>query len=213
MAKEKQVNPAVERANSRNGLSREQWIDAARKVLIEEGFAAVKVDRLAKKLNVTRGGFYWRFKNRADLLQGLLDHWERTNTAAFLSAVSGGETVRQRFHALARIWLDERDFDPALDSAVRSWGKASPRVGKLVRRTDEIRIFALQKLFEDAGYTPNEAMVRGRITYFHQIGYYAVDLQESHERREELSSLYFYVLGFPGVEQPDPGDEGAIPRL
>ncbi|MBN8955202.1 MAG: helix-turn-helix transcriptional regulator [Rhizobiales bacterium] len=56
----------------------ETWIDTARRSLIEEGIAAVKVDRLAKRLGVTRGGFYHNFKDRGDLLTQLLHHWETT---------------------------------------------------------------------------------------------------------------------------------------
>lgn len=54
----------------------ETWLATARDVLVEEGIAAVKVDRLAGRLGVTRGGFYHHFRDRADLLERLLAHWE-----------------------------------------------------------------------------------------------------------------------------------------
>src|SRR5690625_5043301 len=48
------------------GLSTQDWIDLAKETLITEGLPGVKVDRLAKKAGVTRGGFYYRFQSRQD---------------------------------------------------------------------------------------------------------------------------------------------------
>ena len=39
----------------------ETWVDCARTALIADGLEGVKVDRLAKSLGVTRGGFYHHF--------------------------------------------------------------------------------------------------------------------------------------------------------
>ena len=61
-------------------VSPERWLDAARKILIEEGVDHVKIDRLATSLRVTRGGFYHHFHNRDELLDKLLVQWEETNT-------------------------------------------------------------------------------------------------------------------------------------
>jgi len=56
-------------------LTREDWIDAAWAALSEGSIDTVKVDRLAKRLNVTRGSFYWHFKNREDLIEAVVDRW------------------------------------------------------------------------------------------------------------------------------------------
>ncbi|MEM1409502.1 MAG: helix-turn-helix domain-containing protein [Pseudomonadota bacterium] len=44
--------------------SREDWIRAAKSLLLSDGIDAVRVDRIAKTLGVTRGGFYGYFENR-----------------------------------------------------------------------------------------------------------------------------------------------------
>jgi AcrR family transcriptional regulator len=46
------------------------WVEAALDALAEGGVDAVRVDPLAKRLGVTRGSFYWHFKDRAALHQG-----------------------------------------------------------------------------------------------------------------------------------------------
>lgn len=183
-------------------LSTEDWLAAAREMLIREGVEAVKIDRLAKACGVTRGGFYWRFKSRDDLLDQLLTDWRTGNTAPFLAALSGPPLdPATRYRALIDLWLDEREFRPDYDTAVRNWALTSPKVAAVVHTVDDIRMDALRRLFLDAGYAADEATVRARITYFHQIGYYALGLKEARPQRANLIDLYFRIL--TGFEVPD----------
>jgi AcrR family transcriptional regulator len=195
-------------AAERTNLSREDWIAIARATLIREGVAQVKIDRLARALGVTRGGFYWRFKSREELLDALLEHWVTTNTGPFIAAVSGPGTPSERYRSLMRLWIDEREFSPDFDSAVRGWSRISPRVAEAVHEIDDRRIDALRQLFFDAGYAEDEAFIRARITYFHQVGYYAMGVKESTSRREALSDLYYRVL--TGFEDGAGGGKASI---
>ena len=63
-------------------VTRQDWLNAARAVLKQNGVEAVKVADLAGQLQVSRSSFYWYFKDRTDLLNALLQHWQDTNTAA-----------------------------------------------------------------------------------------------------------------------------------
>jgi AcrR family transcriptional regulator len=175
-------------------ISRERWIDTARNALIREGVDAVRVNRLAKKLGVTRGGFYWRFKNLDDLLDSLLSDWRTRNSGPFLAALAAAGTPARRLRAAFRLLIDERDFDPDYDTAVRAWSRHSRRVANAVHEVDDQRIDAFKKLFVEAGYSEDESFIRARITYFHQVGYYAMGVRESTKRRNELSELYYRIL-------------------
>lgn len=180
---------------------RDTWIAAARATLIRAGHSQVKIERLAGDLGVTRGGFYWHFKSRADLLAHLLADWETTNSTGLLDALSGNAPPRDRLYALARVWIDEIDFSPAYDSAIRDWARVSPEAAKTVRAVDDRRLAALNVLFLDAGYPPDEAMIRARITYYHQVGYYAMGVQEPKAVRDR--NLRHYVTALFG-EPPQP---------
>src|SRR5437879_4694510 len=70
-------------------LERSDWVAAARTMLIRDGAAAVKVERIATALNVTRGGFYWRFRDHADLMGALLKDWRETNSTTVLATLRG----------------------------------------------------------------------------------------------------------------------------
>ncbi len=175
-------------------LERADWLAAARKMLIREGIGAVKVDRVARALKVSRGGFYWRFKGHADLLDALLADWRERNSGAILGALGGSGTPIERFEAGVKVWIDEVDFDPAYDKAVREWARTSKKVAKALGAVDDERIEALHQLFLDAGEDDDEAFIRARVVYYHQVGYYAMEVKESPARRRELARLYVRVL-------------------
>ena len=174
--------------------STREWIEIARRALIEDGIVAVKIDRLAKIAEVTRGGFYWRFKSRDELLEKLLEDWRASNTQPMLDALSAPGTVNERLTRLANLYIFEEGFSPAYDRAIRAWANLSPDVEKLVQDVDTIRIDAIQQAFLNDGYALDDAMIRARIVYFHQVGYYATGLKESTEQRRMLISQYVRVL-------------------
>jgi AcrR family transcriptional regulator len=176
-------------------LGRDAWLKAARSALIHEGIGGVEIGKLARRLRATRGGFYWFFTSRKQLLDNLLTDWEETNTAAFESIVRArGANGTAEFQALCDMWVDESDYDPQWDAAVREWARISPRVATVVRRIDDVRIEIIRRIFHDMGYEEPEAFIRARITYFHQVGYYALGVHESREQRLKLLPLYVRIL-------------------
>ena len=176
-------------------VSREEWIAAARKSLIKTGIAGVKIERMADDLGVTRGGFYWFFKNRNALFDALLADWENTNTKPFFDIVEkAGSDGMDQFKALAELWIAEKDFSPAYDSAVRDWARTSKRARLVVERVDDRRIALVTRVCENIGYAGEEAFIRARITYFHQVGYYSLGLREPEEKRHHYLPLYLKIL-------------------
>lgn len=179
----------------RTQLSRQDWIEAARKVLITSGIDDVKVDRLARKMKVTRGSFYWHFKDRKDLLDALLARWERQNLDEIaLVRERIGTDSPDAFLEVVRIWLTEDPAYPTFDMAIRFWARKAPIVAKLVRRIDQAWISLLADILSYDGGDPLESEARARIVYFHQIGYYALAMEETIEDRLKLAPHYARVL-------------------
>jgi AcrR family transcriptional regulator len=200
MAKRKQKSAAsAARKKRRPVLGREAWLNAARQALIEEGTAGVEVNKLAKRLGVSRGGFYWFFETRDQLLDALIVYWAEAGTTLFerileLPTPDGAREFRQ----LIDLWIEENDYDPKWDGAVRDWARTSQSVMKAVRSVDERRIGIIEQIFRHLGYEANDALIRARITYYHQVGYYAMGVRESRSRRTEL--LPFYLKALTGRE-------------
>jgi AcrR family transcriptional regulator len=193
--------PRDDEATAEPRLGRADWIAAALELLIEEGVDAVRITRLAEALAVTRGSFYWHFKDRDDLLAALIARWRRRNTAAVVSAVRDAADLADGILRLFDAWIDPARFDPRLDSALRDWARRAPAVRAAVERADGERVAAIAALFERAGQANPMAFIRARVIYFGQVGYYALGIDEP--MAERLGYLESYYRAFTG-ESLDP---------
>ncbi|MFC4314231.1 TetR/AcrR family transcriptional regulator [Steroidobacter flavus] len=194
MATKSRTTPNRSR-QTRQPLGRDAWLAAARDALIEEGTAGVEVNKLAKRLEVTRGGFYWFFESREQLLDALLGFWAQSSTVLFEKIATATElSGLQKFKALVDLWISEKEYDPKWDGAVRDWARTSPKVLDTVHAVDEQRVGFIEQVFRDLGYKGKEAHVRARVTYYHQVGYYALGVRESRKQRLELIPYYTKIL-------------------
>lgn len=184
--------------SNKSSLGRSDWLAAGLRVLIEDGIDAVRITRLAEDLKVTRGSFYWHFKDREDLLDGLIEVWARKNTAGVIASVTGAETLAAGILSMFDTWLDLARFDPRLDQAMRDWARRSEVVHKAVVEADEARVDAITSLYRRFGHDELEAHIRARVIYFGQVGYYTLGIEEPMTQR--LSYLELYYRCFTGAE-------------
>jgi AcrR family transcriptional regulator len=186
------ARPAPSRKSS---TTRDQWIAAAQDALIHSGVDGVRVETLAAALDVDQTDFLEHFDTRSDLLSGLVAAWERTSMKP-VDAVEAMGTADpfERFEAFMMTWVDSEPHSPVYDSAIRHWAQIDDEVAVRVRAIDERRIARLTQIFRDLGHEQEEAFIRARITYFHQIGYYAVGVKETRENRRQYWPLYMWIL-------------------
>lgn len=189
------AEPGSAKGAPRQTLSRDTWIAAARKVLEKRGIAEVKIDHLARQLKVTRGSFYFHFESMGDLREGLLGEWRRTNCVPFEVLVDADDHDGLRFFdSIVHVWMDEDPFSPMLDLAVRDWSRTSRPLAREVTAMDDLRIALLVRAFRSIGYNEAESVVRARVTYFHQIGQYALSFKEDPAVRRSYQPLFGEVL-------------------
>ncbi len=188
----------------RKNLSREAWISAARRTLEKRGIAQVKIEHLARKLHVTRGSFYFHFASLNDLHDALLNEWRTANCIPFQDLREKSfDTGLQLFTDIVHVWVDEDPFSPALDLATRDWSRTSASLAREVKLNDSLRMDLLTEAFQKMGYPEDESIVRARITYFHQIGQYALSFKEPRKTREQYQPLFGSVLLGPLIEDPN----------
>ena len=179
--------------------TRDDWLEVALSVLAIEGVDHVTVLALSERLDVSRSSFYWYFKNRDELLGALLDRWDELNTRSIVASTEEpAASVTQAVCNVFRCWINPTIFSPRLDFAVREWARRSAPVRKALERSDRIRTEAVKALFLRFGYEDEDALVRARVLYYMQIGYYALDLREPIEARLNLTP--HYLKAFTGVD-------------
>jgi AcrR family transcriptional regulator len=139
---------------------RGSWTSAGLRALAAGGPEAVRIESLAKELGVTKGSFYWHFRDRQALLEALLDTWEETLVdEAIEVADRGGGDARSRLRRLFRL-AGEREDILELELSVRDWARREPVVAARVARVDDRRLNYLRPLF--AEFCDDGADVEGR---------------------------------------------------
>lgn len=130
---------------------------------------AVKVEAIARRLGVSKGSFYWHFKNRAELLEALLEHWER-DTLRLIQESRQAPTAQKRllwlFNAIAQT---NNQF--SADTAIFLWAKKSPLVAQRVREVEEKRVCYLRELLGEYCLDEAEAARRAEVAYLAFLGY------------------------------------------
>jgi TetR/AcrR family acrAB operon transcriptional repressor len=53
-------------------ITRKKILDSSAKIFSTYGYAAARLEDIAKQADVTRGAIYWHFRNKADILQNLI---------------------------------------------------------------------------------------------------------------------------------------------
>jgi len=144
--------------------SKEDWIKGAFEVLSEKGIHAVRVEKIARNLDVTKGGFYGYFINRDALLQAMLDYWETTlteNTIALVRKVEGS------LHEQLTQLLDHVDnhVDESVDRAMTSWSFKDKRTRIVVNRVVRNRLDFIKGLFSNEGFSNEQAELRARMVH------------------------------------------------
>ncbi|MDW3222973.1 MAG: TetR/AcrR family transcriptional regulator [Paracoccaceae bacterium] len=183
-------------------VTRQDWLNMARDVLVTEGVGEVKILGLASRMGVSRSSFYWYFKDRADLQAALLDEWEARNTAQIVHHCQiPSANITEAVCNFFRCFVDTSKFDRGLDFAIREWSRRDPALRGRLDDADRKRISGLKASFAIHGYSEIDADARARILYFMQLGYHALEVKEDMETR--MSRLAPYVRGFTGRE-PDP---------
>lgn len=157
-----------------------RWIAAACAALISGGPDAVRVESLAKQLNVTKGGFYAHFTGRDELLTEVLDDWEQRSVDDVRELVDarGGEPAERIARAGSRTFSDEL---VQLDLAVRSWAMRDTTVRERLRRVDDARIEFLRTEFSKLLTDPEEIEARSILAFSYAIGRHllATNISES----------------------------------
>lgn len=147
-------------------LGKENWIQAAFDTLSESGVSAVRVESLAKRLGVTKGSFYWHFKNRQSLLEAILNKWQGEQRVMNRVDVMGGTAKDKLLNLLDSVPRETQRYSAgATELAVRSWARNDELAASTIARVDAQRIEWVKSYFVDLGYDANIAESRAFLTY------------------------------------------------
>ena len=174
-------------------LHRDIWLKKALDVLFAHGISSIKVEILARELAVTKGSFYWHFKNRDELLHQMVDWW-RDNQIAFIERLDVKHITDAPNLIKSVIEFTHHTDDSRHDVAMREFARFDRIAAIAVADIDRLRIAYLYALFQAAQFDAAEALLRAQALYFYQVGEYTTSLTMDAELRDELAERRFRLL-------------------
>lgn len=158
-------DPAPGRPTGR--VSKSDWLDKALEVFVSGGIDAVRVVDLARQLNISKSGFYWHFRDRADLLEAMKHYWIDEFSRQFIDDVNAHDgPLRERLVSLIRAIRAKESGK--LDLAFTSWAQTDPSVQDLVDRVRDMRVAFVKELLSATGVADKELASRAKlfVVYF-----------------------------------------------
>ena len=159
---------AAEPEAARTSLTPERWVDAATELLVDHGIDSVRVDVLARELGVTRGSFYWHFKDREDLLRRVLQAWRETATENLTARLeSAHEDPMAQLRDVLSLPFRGRSAARAarIELAIRAWARRDQMARFAVDEADASRIGYIAQVFSALGFPVMEARSRAFMLY------------------------------------------------
>jgi len=179
-------------------LDRARWLEAALDALAEGGVGLVRVEVLARTLGITKGSFYWHFKDRGALLAALLAQW-RDGRVASIAAQAGASRGADaapavRLRRLLDLYLDHANpRGMAIELAMRDWARREAAAAAAVASVDAARLATLVPLYRALGHARQEAQARALALYAFIFGQSliveGVATAEARDLRERCARL------------------------
>lgn len=175
-------------------LTQTDWIEAGFIALTNGGPQAIKVEAIARTLKVSKGSFYWHFKDAPALKSAMLEHWMRVATADVIDVVEGGpknaaDQLRQLIE-ISAAGLHGR----MVEAAIRDWARYDETVANLLGAVDKNRVGFVLKLFKSHGISESKCASHASILYSALIGLEATLQHAIIDPAEALNNLLELLL-------------------
>ena len=155
-------------------LRKIKWIKGGFRALAKGGEGAIRVEAIARDIGVTKGGFYWDFKDLNDFKAAMLDFYQAVGTQGI---INNSEKFQSPKDALLFI-VDEAIKDPDDDFggaktklAIREWASRDENARIRIQFIDSLRIETLKSIFQAAGIKELDAKRNAQILYSAYIGF------------------------------------------
>ncbi|MFD6390939.1 TetR/AcrR family transcriptional regulator [Nocardia sp. NPDC060259] len=166
---------------------RSRWVEEGLQVLASSGVDAVRVEALAKRIGVTKGGFYGYFADRDALLVAMLEAWESEAVDQVIEQVEHAGVDPKTKARLAGVLTFSSNRLLPIDLAIRDWARRDDDVAERLRRVDNRRMALLRETIGEFCDDPDEVEARSLLAFCAVIGGHF--LAADHEGRTRVQVM------------------------
>jgi AcrR family transcriptional regulator len=185
MAQRKQ--PKMLKSTDRS--SREDWINAALKLLAKSGLEAITIDALCKSLGITKGSFYWHFKGRQELLSAMAASWATTYSRDVHESLRQGGLDDWAQLAEVKHLSTEAGYGN-IDRAMRIWADSCDETRTAVNCADQEVVAFIEEKYLNIGLAPADARTLAKLSLATRVGVFAITPSFGEHTHEELDGIF-----------------------
>jgi AcrR family transcriptional regulator len=147
--------------------TKQDWLMEGVRLLAEVGGAEIKIDRLTKRLGVTKGSFYHHFENYEAYKISLLDFIESYGTLQIIERTEAEAAPAEKLAKLLAITITD---NPNLEIAFRAWAMQDETVREYLERIDGRRLAYIEQLSLELTGDKAQAALMGQMFYAIYVG-------------------------------------------
>ncbi|MGO4689562.1 TetR/AcrR family transcriptional regulator [Glaciibacter sp. 2TAF33] len=187
-------------------VAKDRWIEEGLVVLREQGIGGLRVDRVARRLGLTKGSFHHHFSGVDDYHRSLLERYESDAVAVIETAVASLDHL-----SAERALMEAPSYapvDPGLEAAIRGWGSHDEAARATLGRIDAARLQALIRLWQGVVTDPTMARTAAMIPYLITIGASVTVPTPTQEEIGDIFALLAALVPLVPGTRPDPARSG-----
>lgn len=172
--------------------SREDWLQAGFQALVSDGPDSISAEGIARRLGVTKGGFYGVFGALARYHDAMMAVWKDQAVEQVIQSLDEITSPRDRLYALVEVAsapTPDPWGGPLAEPAIRAWALGSPVIAQAVAQVDERRLAWLEDVFKEMGATDQAA----RVFYAGYLGAVALYPQAGADMEAHLRQLLDWI--------------------
>jgi AcrR family transcriptional regulator len=129
-------------------------------VISSTGIQGVGVEQLARRLRITKGSFYYHFRNRDELHAAMLDDWRARMVTDIIADLERVGDPHERFRQILRLTYNDRRADRDVETAIQSWARADARAAAALQEVDALRVDYIRRVLISCGVPAGRAEAR-----------------------------------------------------
>lgn len=173
--------------------SRSDWLEQSLELFVREGSAQLSLSRLAGEFGLTKGSFYWHFKDVADFRAQLIEYWHEALTVGIARAVDeveGGPAEKLK-HLLRMVVTESLG---RFHHIILSLAASNPELEPAITESLEYRRRYISRLFVALGFSAQEARIRASLVLSYGMLEGVINRSTSRKQRLALVNSVWKTL-------------------
>jgi AcrR family transcriptional regulator len=161
----------------------------------DDGPDGLRIDRLCRRLGVSKGSFHHHFAGAGDFKRALLDAYEALVVEALNDAIeqTAANTPQESLAGLtAAITSPQSFYRPELEVAIRAWAFSDSQVRAVQEQVDRRRLESLEGIWSRILDDPAAVHTAALLPYLVGIG---ASLVQPPTPPDQLREVYELLLG------------------